>query len=314
MTLDESDNSLLPPEAETVKGARKRKRTGRFDRRMIRVSIVGGFFFAAALVAIAFVKLGWLEHKAILPFFQSHELVLDESAIESAKVDPAGFTLSLYVTKYYSLIIFLIYWILASLSVLIGARTLTFLWTNWRRRSSVEQINGDILRLDLGNEDLMANLRVIVEAKAREPKGETDFWSIWRDITTIPIFTKQDRSDLIEPYFLDRFRRVMDELAPTRIPNLVSSLSPAIGFLGTLLGLLFVFTNAGGSESEQLANSPQFSTGLKVAVLTSIWGLTNLTISELLRFHASNAVSRLKTNIQSCNNLLLIHLGVRPRT
>jgi biopolymer transport protein ExbB/TolQ len=121
-------------------------------------------------------------------------------------------------------------------------------------------------------------------------KDRPFFWGILEDAFEGSAQERDRRTYLIFPQFAEGSETLMEKILPRRLNDVVIAISPAIGFFGTLLGLIFIFSSTSVAKAH-LASSPEFAVGLRVAVLTSLWGLLNLVLAA-----TSNYVSEFMTD------------------
>jgi len=188
---------------------------------------------------------------------------------EVAKTDPVGFDLANYMQANYDKIVLVVYFLLAALTIATIARFLTF-FIRSINRSRYYPDNTE-LKYFMSHDHSKWN-DFYDSAMGQNYKTST-FWRILRD--SVMVTNASRRYDHLYLHFRNRIDRVSESLSETALYDSIATASPAAGFFGTLVGLLFVFSQTqgyGGSMSQ----SPAFSIGMKVAIITSLWGLFNL--------------------------------------
>lgn len=188
---------------------------------------------------------------------------------ENARVDPVGFSLANYMQAHYSQIVLVIYFVLGALAVAVVVRFLIFLITSLDRR----RFYPDDVRLQFFTEGKMKTWKDFSEAVMAQDHLKSRFWRILKD--SVLVTDASGRYDHLYLHLRNRIDRVTDYLNETALYESIATASPAAGFFGTLVGLLFIFSSSQGGMAG-LSESPAFSVGMKVAIITSLWGLFNL--------------------------------------
>jgi biopolymer transport protein ExbB/TolQ len=235
-----------------------------------------------------------------------------ERDVQSASEDPTGYNLSHKVAGYYRWIVFFVYWALASMTFTIFLRLIYFLYRfigtgkHYPKRDEIAGFKPGVS----GGSSEMEVWDDFASQVAK--KDDLHFWSTLSDALASTTSRKERRFDLIFYHFKRGVERLANDLAPTTLYHTLASASPAVGFFGTLLGMLYIF-GAGDTSTTRLASTPTFAVGLRVAIVTSLWGLFNLTLAVTFEFiinFASNrrteaASDRAKSLIEVYENLAL---------
>ncbi|MFH1892641.1 MAG: MotA/TolQ/ExbB proton channel family protein [Candidatus Zixiibacteriota bacterium] len=233
---------------------------------------------------------------------QKTESVGERLAMEQ---DPRGLQISYWAADYYAKVVFWVYYGLMVMSLMLLARIVLFILDIRRFRYFFPKKNDlEVLEAklrDLPEEDRWKELenkadeRVHVgklsellqklRLKAKHPTLESTshFWSILKGLVTSDVLRKNKNNDYYSAYVVSAVNTVWREIQPAKILESIMQASPAVGFFGTLIGLLFIFTRSEGAGAN-LAGTPEFAVGLRVAIITSLWGLFNLGLAVLIRF------------------------------
>jgi biopolymer transport protein ExbB/TolQ len=111
--------------------------------------------------------------------------------------------------------------------------------------------------------------------------GDSEFWRNLMESASIVDTSR--RYDYLYMHLRSRIDEKIQKLGDMPLYDMIATGSPAAGFFGTLLGLIYIFTQSDINISS-LAGSYQFWVGLKVAVITSLWGLLNLGLSVFFSY------------------------------
>jgi biopolymer transport protein ExbB/TolQ len=188
---------------------------------------------------------------------------------EVARVDPVGFNLANYMHAHYSQIVLVIYFVLGALAVAAITRFLIFLFTSLSR----QRFYPDDASLQFFTDGKLKTWKDFSETVMAQNHLKSRFWRILKD--SVLVTDASGRYDHLYLHLRNRIDRVTDYLNETALYESIATASPAAGFFGTLVGLLFIFSNSQGGMAG-LSESPAFSVGMKVAIITSLWGLFNL--------------------------------------
>lgn len=209
-----------------------------------------------------------------------------EALREVAQTDPVGFDLSNYLQANYDSIVLVIYFLLAALTLAAVARFLTFLGFSFYRGKYYP----DDVALEFFLGQKPDTWKAFFELVQSQNHRKSVFWRILKDSTMVT--NASGRYDHLYLHFRNRIDRVTDALNETALYESIATASPAAGFFGTLVGLLFIFSQS----QEYLSNisqSPAFAIGMKVAIITSLWGLFNLGVSIVCSYFTRKVVAQI---------------------
>jgi len=196
---------------------------------------------------------------------------------QAAKTDPVGFDLSNFVDENYENIAAGTYFILAALSFAVVARFVAFVLMTFKRNKyypSDKELEEFLGTNFSGWKDFYARVREMRHFGCA-------FWKVLKQSATV--VNDSRKYDHLYLHMRNRFDKVVENIHEVALYESIATASPAAGFFGTLIGLLLIFTqNDGGAAA--LAQSPQFVVGLKVALITSLWGLVNLGAAILFAY------------------------------
>lgn len=242
-------------------------------------------FISAALTAVIMVVaviIIWQMHSTAInkidtmlskSFVAAEDGTVDTTRVsalrEVAKTDPVGFDLANYMQANYDKIVLVVYFLLAALTIATVARFLTFFIRSFKR----SRYYPDNTSLQYFLSHNPSTWDDFYEAAMSQNYRTSRFWRILRD--SVMVTNASRRYDHLYLHFRNRIDRVSDTLSETSLYDSIATASPAAGFFGTLVGLLFVFSQAQGYAGG-MSQSPAFSIGMKVAIITSLWGLFNL--------------------------------------
>ncbi|MBU1318244.1 MAG: MotA/TolQ/ExbB proton channel family protein [candidate division Zixibacteria bacterium] len=205
---------------------------------------------------------------------------------EIAKTDPVGFDLANYMQANYDKIVLVVYFLLAALTLSTLARFLTFLAMSIRRKKYYPD---DVsLGFFLGHKP--QTWQEFYDSVLNQDHRKSRFWRILKD--SIKVTNASGRYDHLYLHFRNRIDRISEYLNETSLYESIASASPAAGFFGTLVGLLFIFSQSQGYMSS-ISQSPAFSIGMKVAIITSLWGLFNLGLSIVCSYFTKRVASQI---------------------
>ena len=196
---------------------------------------------------------------------------------EVAKTDPIGFDLSNFVHDNYQVIVTSVYFILTALTLAVVARFITFLLMTVNRNKYYPN--------DKDLEEFLADEPHSWEqfyAKVSQMRHfGCAFWRVLKQSATV--INESKKYDHLYLHMRNRFDKVTENISETSLYESISTASPAAGFFGTLIGLLFIFTQSENGVAS-LTSSPLFAVGLKVAVITSLWGLLILGVAIMFSY------------------------------
>ncbi len=188
---------------------------------------------------------------------------------EISRTDPVGFDLANYMQANYDKIVLVVYFLLAALALATVARFLAFLATSLRR----EKFYPDNVTLEFFLDHRVDNWEDFYDLVQGQDHRRSRFWRILKDSAMVT--NASGRYDHLYLHFRNRIDRISEYLSEMALYDSIATASPAAGFFGTLVGLLFIFSQSQGHLSN-ISQSPAFSIGMKVAIITSLWGLFNL--------------------------------------
>jgi biopolymer transport protein ExbB/TolQ len=188
---------------------------------------------------------------------------------EVAKTDPIGFDLSNFVHDNYRAVVTVVYFILTSLTLAVVARFVAFLLITVKRSKYYPTDK----ELEEFLEDDIDNWSKFYQKVSGMRHYGCAFWKVLKQSATV--INDSKKYDHLYLHMRNRFDKVVENINEVSLYESISTASPAAGFFGTLIGLLFIFTQSENGIAA-LTNSPMFAVGLKVAIITSLWGLLNL--------------------------------------
>lgn len=200
-----------------------------------------------------------------------------------ASVDPAGFRLAVWVRGQYRYIVAIVYWVLCSMTLMVLLRLFQFgyRFVGAKKFYPDKEDVGRFSSSKTDKKEILHEFREWVDERQKENKSH--LWGIMQRTLATSAIMKDFRTDLIYTYFKREVDTVMEDILPKRLHETVAAASPAVGFFGTLLGMLYIFST-GDIPKGHLASTPEFAVGLRVAIITSLWGLMNLTIAVSVNY------------------------------
>jgi len=209
-----------------------------------------------------------------------------QALAEVSKTDPVGFDLANYMQANYDKIVIVIYFVLAALALAAVARFIMFLVTTSKR----EQYYPDNQAVDYFVSHEVHSWEEFYSLALAQEHSKSKFWRILRDSAMVS--NASGRYDHMYLHFRNRIDRITEYLNEMTLYDSIATASPAAGFFGTLVGLLFIFSQAQGSMAG-LSSSPQFAIGMKVAIITSLWGLFNMGLAILSSYFTRRIVDQI---------------------
>jgi len=200
-----------------------------------------------------------------------------EAYEDIAETDPIGFDLSNFVHDNYHAVVMVVYFILTALTLAVIARFIAFLLITSKRSKyypSDKDLESFLKECPDNWDDYYARI------KNKRHFG-TAFWKVLKQSSTV--INDSKKYDHLYLHMRNRFDKVVENISETALYESIATASPAAGFFGTLIGLLFIFTQSENGIAA-LTNSPLFAVGLKVALITSLWGLINLGASIMFSY------------------------------
>lgn len=211
---------------------------------------------------------------------------LSEELSDAARVDPVGFSLANYMHANYGTIVLVVYYVLGALALAAIARFVIFAIMSFDRR----RFYPDNLTLRVFIERKPKTWKEYSEVVMAQDHLRSRFWRILRD--SVMVTEASGRYDHLYLHLRSRIDRITEYLNETTLYESVATASPAAGFFGTLVGLLYIFSSS-ESGIAGLSESPAFAVGMKVAIITSLWGLFNLGLSIVCGYFTRRIVSRI---------------------
>ncbi len=211
---------------------------------------------------------------------------LAEELSDAARVDPVGFSLANYMHANYGTIVLVVYYVLGALALAAIARFIVFLTISFDRR----RFYPDNLGLQVFLERKPRTWEEFSETAMSQDYLKSRFWRILRD--SVMVTEASGRYDHLYLHLRNRIDRITEYLNETTLYESVATASPAAGFFGTLVGLLYIFSSS-ETGIAGLSESPAFAVGMKVAIITSLWGLFNLGLSIVCGYFTRRIVSRI---------------------
>lgn len=196
---------------------------------------------------------------------------------EVAKTDPVGFDLSNFVHDNYNKVVSVVYFILTALTLAVVARFVAFILITSKRSKYYPSDK----ELEKFLEESPDNWPQFYKKVAVMRHYGTAFWKVLKQSCTV--INDSRKHDHLYLHMRNRFDKVIENINETALYESISTASPAAGFFGTLIGLLYIFTQSENGIAN-LTSSPQFAVGLKVAIITSLWGLMNLGAAILFSY------------------------------
>jgi biopolymer transport protein ExbB/TolQ len=196
---------------------------------------------------------------------------------EVALTDPVGFDLSIFVREHYRAIVGAVYFILTALTLAVIARFIAFLIITVKRNKYYPSDS----ELERFLEENPSNWKEFYDKVSAMRHYGTAFWKVLKQSSTV--INESKKYDHLYLHMRNRFDKVIENINETVLYDSITSVSPAAGFFGTLIGLLYIFTQSENGIAN-LTGSPAFSIGLKVAIITSLWGLLNLGVAVLFSY------------------------------
>jgi biopolymer transport protein ExbB/TolQ len=250
--------------------------------------IITGVVVALVLV-ISVVAIWKLHSSAISKIDQAASVSAEEYSGElgeAARVDPVGFNLANYMHAHYGTIVIVVYYLLGALAIAAVARFAVFLISSSDRSRFYPN--------DASLEEFLLkrfeNWKDFAEAVMAKNHLRSRFWRILKD--SVMVTESSGRYDHLYLHLRNRIDTITDHLNEATLYESIATVSPAAGFFGTLVGLLYIFSSS-NSGMAGLSESPAFAVGMKVAIITSLWGLFNLGMSVIFAFITKRIIGRI---------------------
>lgn len=204
---------------------------------------------------------------------------------ETTGTDPVGFDLANYMEAKYPTIVLLTYFTLAALGLAAVVRFVIFLIFTSRR----EQYYPADSSLDqLINQRFQSWEEFSRYVEAQDHRASR-FWRVLKD--SVMVTNSSGRLDHLYLHLRNRIDRITESLDEMSLYDSIATASPAAGFFGTLIGFLFIFSQ--GQSAANLSQSMEFAVGLKVAIITSLWGLLNLGVAIAATYFSRQIVNQI---------------------
>lgn len=205
---------------------------------------------------------------------------------EAARTDPVGYDISNYLQANYGKIVLAIYFLLAALSLATVARFLIFLGMSFNRKKYYP----DDTSLEFFLKHKPKSWEEFYESIQNQDHRNSRFWRVIKDSAMVT--NASGHYDHLYLHCRSRIDRIFDYLNETALYESISTASPAAGFFGTLVGLLFIFSQSQGYQGG-LSQAPAFAVGMKVAIITSLWGLFNLGLAIVSSYFTRRIARRI---------------------
>ncbi len=187
---------------------------------------------------------------------------------ETVSTDPVGFDLANYMQAKYPTVVLLTYFVLAALALAAVVRFAMFMVFSAKREQyypSDESLDHFLKQKFETWDDFCQYAQVQDHRKSR-------FWRVLKD--SVMVTNASGRFDHLYLHLRNRIDRITESMDEMSLYDSIATASPAAGFFGTLIGFLYIFSQ--GQSAANLSQSLEFAVGLKVAIITSLWGLLNL--------------------------------------
>lgn len=187
---------------------------------------------------------------------------------ETTSTDPVGFDLANYMEAKYPTIVLLTYFVLAALALAVVVRFALFFMFSTKR----DQYYPNNVELDHFLSQKFATWDEFCRYTQTRDHRKSRFWRVLKD--SVMVTDASGRVDHLYLHLRNRIDRITENMDEMSLYDSIATASPAAGFFGTLIGFLFIFSQ--GQSAANLSQSLEFAVGLKVAIITSLWGLVNL--------------------------------------
>ncbi|MBU1317561.1 MAG: hypothetical protein KKG33_05565 [candidate division Zixibacteria bacterium] len=208
-----------------------------------------------------------------------------EANEEAVHIDPSSFFLSSTVQSSYKLLISIGYFLLALMTIMMFLRFGLFVGRYTLGRPKFYPKDVELSRLLEGKDNGLTwlDLQQLVFEQAKDPQP-LHIWRIMGESISSSTVSAGERTDVLLSYTKRAIDRLMMDIGPQRLYDAVAAASPAVGFTGTLLGLLYIFSSSSQLQYGSMGGDAAFNVGLRIAIVTSLWGLANLTLAVLLDY------------------------------
>ncbi len=190
---------------------------------------------------------------------------------ETTSTDPVGFDLANYMEAKYPTIVLLTYFVLAALGLAAVVSLAIFVVFTAKR----EKYYPSDASLDHFLKQKFQSWEEFCEYVQAQDHRKSRFWRVLKD--SVMVTNASGRLDHLYLHLRNRIDRITEAMDEMSLYDSIATASPAAGFFGTLIGFLFIFSQ--GQSAANLSQSLEFAVGLKVAIITSLWGLVNLGVA-----------------------------------
>ena len=187
---------------------------------------------------------------------------------ETTGTDPVGFDLANYMQAKYPTIVLLTYFVLAALALAVVVRFALFFLFSTKR----DQYYPNNVELDHFLSQKFTTWDEFCRYTQTRDHRKSRFWRVLKD--SVMVTDASGRVDHLYLHLRNRIDRITENMDEMSLYDSIATASPAAGFFGTLIGFLYIFSQ--GQSAANLSQSLEFAVGLKVAIITSLWGLLNL--------------------------------------
>jgi biopolymer transport protein ExbB/TolQ len=257
----------------------------------------GNYFVSAlatAVVMLISILVIWQMHSNAVSKIEKMEqqqvqegsnVAKQDALIKAIRTDPVGFDLAVYMQAHYDQIVLLNYFVLAALCLAAIARFAMFAVSSSRRSQFYpdDKALDDFLRRDF------RTWNEFYQFALAQDHRKSRFWRILKDSAMVT--NASSRFDHLYLHFRNRIDRITENMSEMTLYDSIATASPAAGFFGTLVGLLYIFGQ--GQNAAGLSQTPAFAIGMRVAVITSLWGLFNLGLAIAAAYFTRRIVDQI---------------------
>lgn len=204
---------------------------------------------------------------------------------ETSGTDPVGFDLANYLHAKYPSIVLGIYFVLAALGIAVLVRFALFMMFSTKR----DQYYPNDASLDHFLRQNFTSWEEFCQYAQAQDHLNSRFWRILKD--SVLVTTASGRVDHLYLHLRNRIDRITENMDEMSLYDSIATASPAAGFFGTLIGFLYIFSQ--GQSAANLSQSLEFTVGLKVAIITSLWGLLNLGLAIAATYFSRRMINQI---------------------
>ena len=208
-----------------------------------------------------------------------------EGFAETTGTDPVGFDLANYLEAKYPTIVLLTYFVLAALGIAVLVRFTLFMLFSTKR----DQYYPNDASLDHFLKQKFVSWEEFCQYVQAQDHLNSRFWRILKDSAMVT--SASGRVDHLYLHLRNRIDRITENMDEMSLYDSIATASPAAGFFGTLIGFLFIFSQ--GQSAANLSQSLEFAVGLKVAIITSLWGLLNLGLAIAATYFSRRVINQI---------------------